>query len=195
MSLTRATPSAAGAGRLFRLGSSDEYGPHQALAALVVVLAPIAFLGCASLAGGRITLWLLVAAPLLVLLVPHPDSVLPFGFWALLGVVWVVEVPGPFTWWSVPAAVSALLAHVAFSRLAGSPTTVRWPRATRVRQSRRVGVVAAATVLVAALAQLVLRLEPGGQVVVVVAAMLAVAGWLWIGRWRDESRAGSAADS
>ena len=184
-----------GTGRLFRLGSSDEYGPQQVVLGLVITVAPVVFLACAALAGGRIAPWLLVAAPLLVLLVPHADSSLPLGLWALLGAIWVIQVPGPFSWWSVPAAVSALLAHVACSNLGGAPTTLRWPGATVVRQSRRVGVVAAATLLVAGSARLVLRAELRGQVLVAAAAMLAVAAWVWVGRWRDEGEAGSAADS
>ncbi len=183
------------AGRLFRLGSSDEYGPQQVLLGLVLVVAPVAFLTCAALAGGRIAPWLLVAAPLLLLLVPRADSTSPLGVWAVLGAVWVIQVPGPFSWWSVPAALSALVSHVALSLLGGAPTTVSWPRATSVRQLRRVGLVAAATLLVAALARLVLYAGLRGQVVVAAAAMLAVAAWLWVGRWRDEGQPAATADS
>jgi len=188
-------PSPTGVGRLFRLGSSDEYAAQQVVLGLVISAAPVAFLTCAALAGGAIAPWLLVLAPLLVLLVAQADSFVPLGLWSLLGAIWVVQVPGPFSWWSVPAAGSALLAHVASSILGGAPKTVRWPGATVVRQARRVGIVTAATLLVAASAQLVLRAELRGQVLVAAAAMLAVAAWVWVGRWRDEGDAGSAVDS
>jgi hypothetical protein len=178
------------AGRVFRLGSSQEYGPQQVVLALVIVLTPVAFLACAALAGGQLSPWLLVAAPLLVLLVAQADSMLPLGLWAVLAAIWVIQVPGPFSWWSVPAALCALLAHVAFALLAGAPTTVMWSGPTLLRQSRRLGVVAGATLVVAGAAELVLGAQLQGQVLLAVGAMLTVAAWVWVGRWRDEGRAG-----
>ena len=139
--------------RLIRIGTSDEFGWQQAVLAAVIVLAPAAFLWCAALAGGPVSPWLALLLPFTAALVVQADSVLAAGVWLLLGLLWVVLVPSPFTWWSVPAAGSALLAHVASSVLAGAPLTTEWPDATIRRYRWRIGVVLAITVGVAVLAQ------------------------------------------
>lgn len=172
--------------RLLRLGRSDELAPHPATLAAVLVVAPVLFLGCAVLAGGRVSPWLLVLAPVLLLLVPRAGSHLVLLLWAALGAVWLVQVPGPFSWWALPAAASALFGHLAASLLSGSPTTVTWPASTRRRYLRRSVVVLAVTALVAALVQVVLRARLSGDVALTAAALLGTAVWLWAGRFRDE---------
>ncbi len=172
--------------RLFRLGGSDEYGMHHVLAAVLVVVATEAYLLCLALAGGGVAGWVFLLVPALGAIVPHADSLIPLAVWAVLGVAWVVQAPGPFTWWALPAAVAALLVHVTLALVAGAPTVLLWPRATLVRQARRVGVVAGVTAAVAVLSRAVLALDVPGSTVLAAAALLGVAAWVWAGRWRDE---------
>ncbi|WP_295699656.1 hypothetical protein [Lapillicoccus sp.] len=172
--------------RLIRVGTSDEFGWQQAVLAAIVVLAPAGFLWCASLAGGQVSPWLALLLPLAAALVVRADSVLTTGTWLVLGLLWLVQVPSPFTWWSVPAAGTALLAHVAGSLLAGAPPTTVWPAATVRRYRWRIGVVLAITVGVAVLAQVTLSLRTSGAAELSVVALLVVATWLWLGRRLDE---------
>ncbi len=172
--------------RLFRVGGSDEYGMHHLLAAVLVVVATEVFLLCLVLAGGGVAAWLFLLVPALAALVPQTDSLVPLAVWVFLGVAWVVQAPGPFSWWALPAAVAALVVHVTLALVAGAPTVLVWPRATLVRQARRIGVVAGVTAAAAVLSQAVLALDAPGSTVLAAAALLGVAAWVWAGRWRDE---------
>lgn len=190
--MTSATPMARRvrrARRLIRIGSSDEFGWQQVVLAALIVLAPAAFLWCASLAGGRISPWLALLMPLTAALVIQADSALPGGVWLVLGIIWVAQVPAPFSWWCVPAAGAALVAHVAATGLAGAPTTTVWPSATIRRYRRRIGLVLAITAGVAALAQVTLSLHPAGAAALSFLALLLVATWLWLGRRLDGGEA------
>ena len=89
--------------RLVRLGLSEEYGSVQLVLGAIVVLGPIVFLATMILAGSGFTWWFLVLSPLAVLGAARPESPGHLVLWVLLLVVWVTAVPGPFTWWSVPA--------------------------------------------------------------------------------------------
>lgn len=184
--MTSAAPRARRTRRLIRIGRSDEFGVQQAALVTVVVLAPVAFLWCASLAGGRISPWLALLLPLVFSVAVRSDSALLAGTWLVLGVIWMAQVPAPFSWWSVPAAGAALLAHAGGAVLAGAPLTTVWPDATVNRTLRRIGVVLAITVAVASLAQATLSLEAGGAAALCVVALLSVAGWLWLGRRLDD---------
>ena len=181
--------------RLLRLGSSEEYSAEPAALVVVLVMAPVAFLGFAALAGAAVSPWLLLGVPLLALFVPKVDSVAPLVLCGVLGALWVIQVPAPFTWWSVPAAVTALVSHTALTLLAGAPTVLEWPIATVRRQVRRVALVSLLTLFMAGVAQLALRAQIAGRVAVVVAALAAVATWLWVGRWRDEADPGTDAEA
>ena len=178
-----------------RLGSSEEYSAEPAALVVVLVMAPVAFLGFAALAGAALSPRLLLGVPLLAWFVPEVDAVAPLVLWGVLGALWVNQVPAPFTWWSVPAAVTALVSHTALTLLAGAPTVLEWPIATVRRQVRRVALVSVLTLFVAGVAQLALRAQIAGQVAVVVAALAAVATWLWVGRWRDEADPGTDAEA
>ena len=171
--------------RLVRIGNYDEFGWQQAVLASVVVLAPAGFLWCASLAGGEVSPWLALFLPLAGALVVVADSALATGVWLVLGVLWVALVPAPFTWWSVPAAGAALLAHVAGTGLAGVPLTTVWPAATIRRYRWRIGVVLAITTAVAVVASVTLSLHVSGGASLFGVALLLVAAWLWLGRRLD----------
>lgn len=175
--------------RLFRLGQSDEFGSQAIVLTLVALVAPAAFLWCGSLAGGEVSPWLLLLLPLLLLVVTRTNTILLAVLWVLLGVIWLAQVPAPFTWWAVPAAAVALVAHVAGSLLAGAPTTATWPRPTIRRIGRRVAVVLAVTVGVAAVAQVTLTVRTPGVLWLGVAALALVAGWLAGGQLLDRAPA------
>lgn len=169
--------------RLIRIGTSDEFGWQQVVLVAIVVLAPAAFLWCASLAGGQVSPWLALLLALTAALVIRAESALLAILWLVLGVLWVAVVPSPFTWWSVPAAGVALLGHVSAGVPAGAPLTTVWPAATIRRYRRRIGVVLAITGGVAVLAQITVSLRTSGAAWLVVVALLLVAGWLGLG-WR-----------
>jgi hypothetical protein len=104
----------------------------------------------------------------------------------LLLVVWVTAVPGPFTWWSVPAALSIAVSHTALILLGGRPASGELASDTLSRVRSRLGVVAVITVGVAGLAQVVRSVRVPGQLTLAVAALVAVSLWLWWGTRRNE---------
>ena len=167
--------------RLVRLGLSEEYGSAQLLLGAVVTLAPVAFVVAMILAGSGFTWWFLVLTPLAALGAARPESTGHLVLWVTLLVVWVAAVPGPFTWWSVPAALAIAASHSALVLLGGRPTAGDLAADTWRRVRRRLGTVGAVVVGVAVLAQLVRSIRVPGQVALAVAALLAVSLWLWWG--------------
>ena len=167
--------------RLVRLGLSEEYGVPQLLLGAVVILAPVVFLAAMILAGAGFTWWFLVLTPLAAAGAARPESTGHLVLWVLLLVVWVVGVPGPFTWWSVPAALAVAASHTALVLLGGRPMSGDLAADTWPRVRRRLGTVAAITVGVAVLAQLVRSIRVPGQVALAVMALVAVSVWLWWG--------------
>ena len=167
--------------RLVRLGLSEEYGTTQLMLAVVVAFAPFVFLVATVLAGSEYTWWLLVFTPLAALGAARPESAGHLVLWALLLGVWVLWVPGPFTWWCVPAALAVAGSHTALVLLAGRPTSGDLAADTVQRVRERLGTVGGITLGVAVLAQLVRSIEVPGQVALAVVALLLVSGWLWWG--------------
>ncbi len=167
--------------RLVRLGLSEEYGTAQLWLCAVVILAPVAFVAAMILAGSDFTWWFLVLTPFAALGAARPESTGHLVLWVMLLVVWVAAVPGPFTWWSVPAALAIATSHTALVLLGGRPTSGDLAADTWVRVRRRLRTVGAVTVGVAVLAQLVRSIRVPGQVALAVAALLAVSLWLWWG--------------
>ena len=167
--------------RLVRLGLSEEYGVPQLLLGAVVILAPVVFLAAMILAGAGFTWWFLVLTPLAAVGAARPESTGHLVLWVLLLVVWVVGVPAPFTWWSVPAALAVAASHTALVLLGGRPMSGDLAADTWPRVRRRLGTVAAITVGVAVLAQLVRSIRVPGQVALAVMALVAVSVWLWWG--------------
>jgi len=167
--------------RLVRLGLSEEYGVPQLLLGAVVILAPVVFLAAMILAGAGFTWWFLVLTPLAAVGAARPESTGHLVLWVLLLVVWVVGVPGPFTWWSVPAALAVAASHTALVLLGGRPMSGDLAADTWPRVRRRLGTVGAITVGVAVLAQLVRSIRVPGQVALAVMALVAVSVWLWWG--------------
>ena len=176
----------AGRVRLVRLGLSEEYGSAQLLLSAIVMLAPVAFLAAMILAGSGFTWWFLVLTPLTALGAARPESPGHLVLWVLLLVVWVTAVPGPFTWWSVPAALAIAASHTALVLLGGRPASGDLASDTWSRVRSRLGVVAAITVGVAALAQVVRSVRVPGQLALAVAALIAVSLWLWWGTRRTD---------
>ena len=172
--------------RLVRLGLSEEYGSVQLLLCAVVVLGPVVFLAAMILAGSGFTWWFLVLTPLMALGAARPESPGHLVLWLLLLVVWVTAVPGPFTWWSVPAALSIAVSHTALILLGGRPASGELASDTLSRVRSRLGVVAVITVGVAGLAQVVRSVRVPGQLTLAVAALVAVSLWLWWGTRRNE---------
>ena len=175
------SPAASRRVRLIRLGLSEEYGATQLLLCSVVILAPVVFLAAMILAGSEFTWWLLVLTPLATVGAARPESAGHLILWVLLLVVWVAAVPGPFTWWSVPAAMAIAASHTALVLLGGRPMSGDLAADTWQRVRNRLGIIAATTVGVAVLAQLVRSVRLPGQVALAVIALVAVSGWLWWG--------------
>ncbi|MEP6649355.1 MAG: hypothetical protein ABJA74_05510 [Lapillicoccus sp.] len=173
--------------RLIRLGVSEEYGSAQLLLSAVVVLAPVAFIAAMILAGSEFTWWFLVFTPLTAVGAARPESTGHLVLWVLLLVLWVAVVPGPFTWWSVPAALAIATSHTALVLLGGRPTSGDLAADTWERVRHRLAVVGGITVGVAVLAQLVRSLRAPGQLALAVAALVAVSLWLWWGTRRTQS--------
>ena len=167
--------------RLVRLGLSEEYGAAQIGLAAVVALAPVAFLVAMILAGSQFTWWLLLFTPLAALGAARPESSGHLVLWVLLLGVWVIAVPGPFTWWSVPAALTIASSHTALVLLAGRPASGDLAADTWARVRARLGVVTGLVIGVAVLAQVVRSIRAPGQLALAVIALVAVSVWLWWG--------------
>jgi hypothetical protein len=179
--MSATTPAPGRRVRLVRLGLSEEYGSAQIGLAAVVALAPVAFLVAMILAGSEFSWWLLVFTPLAALGAARPESPGHLVLWVLLLVVWVIAVPGPFTWWSVLAAMTVAVSHTALVLLAGRPASGDLAADTWTRVRSRLGVVAGVVVGVAVLAQLVRSIRLPGQLALAVLALVAVSVWLWWG--------------
>jgi hypothetical protein len=184
--MSTSTPAPDRRVRLVRLGLSEEYGWAQLGLAAVVALAPLVFLVTMILAGSQFSWWLLVFTPLAALGAARPESPGHLVLWVLLLVVWVIGVPGPFTWWSVPAALTIAGSHTALVLLAGRPASGDLATDTWARVRSRLGVVAGIVVGVAVLAQLVRSVRIPGQVALTVLALVAVSVWLWWGTRSSE---------
>ena len=169
--------------RLVRLGLSDEYDAGQLAVAVVATLAPLLFAVCLMLGGGEVTWWWLVFAPAGAATVAYAETPAALVMWAMLVVLWVAQVPGPFTWWAVPAAACVAAGHAALTLVAGRPSAGALAGETFRRTGRRVAVVVGVALAVAVLTQTVRAVGLGGQVALAVAAVLAVAGWVAWG-WR-----------
>jgi hypothetical protein len=175
------TPAAPARVRLLRLGLSEEYSWAQIGLSTVVALAPAVFLVAMVLAGSEFTWWLLVFAPLAAFGAARPESTGHLVLWVLLLVVWVVSVPGPFTWWSVPAALTVAGSHTALVLLAGRPASGDLAADTWARVRSRLGVVAGIVIGVAVLAQVVRSVRVPGQPALAVMSLVGVSVWLWVG--------------
>lgn len=171
--------------RLVRLGLSEEYEPRQLAVAAVAALAPLAFAGCLMLGGGEVSWWWLVFAPAGAATVAFAETPAALVVWAMLLALWIAQVPGPFTWWAVPAATALAAGHAALTLMAGRPPAGGLAEGTVRRTVRRVGLVVGAALGVAVVTQAVRAVDLGGQVALAVAAVLAVAGWVAWG-WRRE---------
>ena len=179
--MSAAAPAPSSRVRLVRLGLSEEYGSAQIGLAAVVALAPVAFLVAMILGGSQFSWWLLVFTPLAALGAARPESSGHLVLWVLLVGLWVIAVPGPFTWWSVPAALTIAVSHTALVLLAGRPASGDLAADTWSRVRSRLGVVAGIVVGVAVLAQLVRSVRVPGQLALAVIALVAVSIWLWWG--------------
>lgn len=120
------------------------------LARAVAAAMPLAFLGCAGLAGASVgPAWYLVAVAAAVVGPASPDTAGPLLVWGLLALMWVAG--GPLgVWWAVPAALAALLGHCATAYLAAAPPGLTTSVGVLLRWAVRLGVLAALTVAVAA---------------------------------------------
>lgn len=176
--------------RLVRLGLSEEYEPRQIAVAAVAVLAPLVFAGFLMLGGGEVSWWWVVFAPAGAATVAFAETPAALVMWAMLLTLWVAQVPGPFTWWSVPAAFAVTAGHTALTLLAGRPPAGGLAPGTIPRTVRRVGLVVGAGLGVAVVTQAVRALALGGQVALAVAAVLVVTGWVAWGWRRDRTATG-----
>lgn len=171
--------------RLVRMGLSEEYDPRQLTVAAVATAAPVLFAGCLMLGGGEASWWWVVFGAAGVATVAYAETPAALVMWAMLIVLWVAQVPAPFSWWSVPAALCVAAGHTALTLIAGRPSAGGLAAQTLRRTGRRLGVVGGAALAVAVLTQLVRAVSLGGQLVLAVTAVLVIGAWVSWG-WRRE---------
>ncbi len=149
----------------------------------VGVLAPVAFLGSAALAGAPLG-WSWYAVGLAAALLPaYSDTDGPLLVWTVLGVLWVAGTSG-FSWWVVPAALAALSAHSTSAYLAAAPPNPHVPPRLRRLWIGRFGVVALVTCATAVATQIVGAMAPVGSTALTVLVLLALAAVLYAVRPR-----------
>ncbi len=171
--------------RLVRWGGSDEHDAGRLAVAAVATVAPLLFAVCLMLGGGEVTWWWLVFAPAGAATVAYAETPAALVMWAMLLVLWVAQVPGPFSWWSLPAAACVAAGHAALTLVAGHPSAGALPFEAVRRTGRRLAVVLAVALAVALLSQAVRAVALPGQVALAVAAVLVVAAWVLWGWRRD----------
>jgi hypothetical protein len=171
--------------RLVRLGASDEHDTARLAVAGVATVSPLLFAVCIMLGGGEVTWWWLVFAPAGAATVAYAETPAALVMWAMLLVLWVGQVPGPFTWWSLPAAGCVAAGHAALTLVAGHPTAGALPTEAVRRTARRLAVVLSVAGAVALVGQGVRAVGVTGQVSLAVAAVLVVAVWVSWGWRRD----------
>jgi hypothetical protein len=155
------------------------WGLQITVARTVVVLAPGAFLGIAHLAGGRLSpAWLLVAG-LGLACARWPDTDVPLGGSAVLGIAWIVAVPG-FSWLALPASFVGLAGHCACAFVAGAPDDAAVDRTLARLWAWRLAIVAAVTCVVAVLGCVVSVASPAGSVVFTALTLVAIGGWVLV---------------
>lgn len=170
--------------RLTRLGRSEEFGFQQVLAAAVAVASVPAFLLCAALAGAHLSVWWYPMGALAgLVVVAFGDTMYPMLVWAALGYFWVTQVPGPFSWWALGAALCGLVAHTVSAMGAARPTTLPWPSALLRLTARRLAVVAGVTAVVAGVAAASVGARLSSSPVLLGAALVVVTVWAWAA-WR-----------
>ena len=170
--------------RLTRLGRSEEFGFQQVLATGIAVAAASVFLLCAALAGAHLSVWWYPMGALAgLVVVAFGDTLYPMLVWAALGFFWVTQVPGPFSWWALGAALSGLVAHTVAAMAAARPTTLPWPSALLRLTARRVAVVAGVTAAVAGVAAVSVGARLSPSPFLLGSALVVVTVWAWAA-WR-----------
>lgn len=105
----------------------------------------------------------------------HPHTLFPVLAIANLMANWVALVPGTWSVWTLPAALSLLILHTGAAVCASVPAQAPLPAPLWASTGRRVGVVAGFTVVLWLLSAVIERTSWGSGIVPAVAA-LAVLG-------------------
>ncbi len=167
--------------RLLRVGLAEAWGRDRVVLFAIQIVLVLGFLGCLRAAGGSVDGWGLgFAAVGAAAMARVPETPVPLLGWGALLVWWALTVTTRFTWWALPAALVLLVAHTAFALAALGPRDGQLTRALVVRTIRRLLVVAGLVGLVALGCASLYAAQPPGYPVVVGAALLVVAGWLWL---------------
>lgn len=150
---------------------------------LLVPLSALAAIGCTRAAAGEVVL-ALSACIVAFALVSTADADSPGGALvvALVVVQWVVLVDDVTTPWSLGAATSLGVFHVATAASSVAPAGARWSKPMARRWSRRTAVVVLASAGTWLLVAAVAGADLAGNGVVVAAALLAAAGVAWWSR-------------
>ena len=145
---------------------------QQSFLRVCIVGATLCF-ALAVLMSGHTSTWAIVVLPVLgVLCALNPHTGFPTATMLYLLAVWAAGVETPWTPWSLVAAVCMLVLHTCCAIAAGTPSQAPLPPGFWTVYAVRVGIIAAATTLLWALAALteVTRLHGG-----VVAGLAALA--------------------
>ena len=159
---------------------------HQWLLRVLVVVGPSLKLGATMAARGAFQpIALLVIGTTAVGCALAPDSHLGLLVVLLASLNWLQTVNDETTPWLLLAAGGLLVLHTSMAAATIAPPAASWPRDLVHRWVRRVGAVMAATVTAWLAAQGVSELSLDGNALVLIIAMLSVAGLIWWARSRS----------
>jgi hypothetical protein len=150
--------------------------PQQRVFRLLVVTAAVVFLGTVVAASGEAHPLLTSLGVVLALLAGLlPETHAPLSLQLYLGVWWLIATPARLDGWTLLAAVTFAVVHLAATLAATGPSgTTLDPVLLRRWQTRATGCLAAA-VVVWLVARLLPGHEPSGPVLA--AALLLAGGW------------------
>lgn len=148
---------------------------------LLILLAPVAAVGCTALAAGRtMPALVVVIVGLTLACVLVPDSHLGLLVVVIIAVHWLATVDDVTTPWSLALAATLTVFHAALATTGAAPPSARWTMAMMKRWSLRVGAVwlAAAATWGAALAVDHFEVSKSASIVTSSLMVVALAG-LW----------------
>lgn len=159
---------------------------HQWMLRVLVVVGPLLTLSATMAARGAFQpIALLVIGTMAVGCALAPDSHLGLLVVLLASLNWLQTVNDETTPWLLPATGGLLVLHTAMAAATIAPPAASWPHDLVFRWARRVGVVMVATVVAWLVALGVAEVSLDGHALVLIIAMLSVAGLIWWARSRS----------
>lgn len=154
-------------------------------------LAALVFVGCAASSGRLSWVTVLLVTGAFAGWCWEPVGWGPAGLWTGNALGWLIAHPGSSSYWSLPAALAALVEYAALTLAATGPESASIPAGVVHRWVGRVGVVAFATTVLALIGYFFVGHPPTGSAALTAAVSVLLGGTLLAMPWltaRDEAQ-------